>query len=272
MIARTSAVGRGPAGRNRRTGAVAPRISPRLLRLFQRYAQGYVRRHFHSVRLLRGGAPARCVDYPLVVYLNHASWWDPLLCLLLAQRFFPARQSYGPIEDDSLGRYRFFEKLGFFGVEGNRSPARVDFLRIADRILATERNALWLTPQARFVDSRVRPLHFRRGLGHLAARTDRAAFLPLALEYVFWEERQPEVLVGFGEPVIFSGEQRLGLGETTRLFETALATVQDHLAAAAQRRQPAEWDRLVVGRATINPFYDLWRRLRGERSLAHSDL
>ena len=37
------------------------------------------------------------VDRPLVLYLNHASWWDPLTMLMLTQRFWPERQFAAPI-------------------------------------------------------------------------------------------------------------------------------------------------------------------------------
>ena len=36
------------------SGHACPEISQPLLRFFGRYAEGYLRRHFHAVRLLRG--------------------------------------------------------------------------------------------------------------------------------------------------------------------------------------------------------------------------
>jgi 1-acyl-sn-glycerol-3-phosphate acyltransferase len=250
--------------------------SQRLLDIFGRYADGYLRRHFHSARLLKSGAPEPVPGMPLVIYLNHASWWDPLVCLLLARRFFSQRRSYAPISAEALGRYRFFTKLGFFPVEQNPRGA-AQFLRQAEAVLQSDRAALWLTPQGRFVDLRTRPLQFHRGLGHVATRVERAAFMPVALEYVFWEERLPEILVSFGQPLVISADHALGVDDATQLFEVALATVQDHLATAAQRRDPREWHPLLHGRAGVGGVYQFWNRararLRGERYLAaHSRL
>ncbi len=52
--------------------------------------------------------------YPLLVCVNHPSWWDPLIGLYLSQRFFKARRQYAPIAALGLAKYRFFERLGFF--------------------------------------------------------------------------------------------------------------------------------------------------------------
>ena len=59
-----------------------PAISPLLLRWFTWYCRGYVRRHFHSLRISINGLPPDATGYPVVLYTNHASWWDPLVGLV----------------------------------------------------------------------------------------------------------------------------------------------------------------------------------------------
>ncbi|MBA3960754.1 MAG: 1-acyl-sn-glycerol-3-phosphate acyltransferase [Chthoniobacterales bacterium] len=232
-----------------------PKISQFLLRFFHRYSTAYLRRHFHSVRLLRGNSPPNESGTPLVIYLNHSSWWDPLVCLLLAGKFFGQRQSYGPMEERALGRYGFFKRLGFFPVESGTPRGAAQFLRTSEAILARPETALFVTPQGRFADVRS-PLLFSGGLEHLAERAPQILFVPLALEYTFWEERKPEVLLAFGKP------RRSDL--LARLAET-----QAQLSAAAQRRLPNEWQILLQGKSGVNWPYDLWRwsraRWRGER-------
>ncbi|MEP6810347.1 MAG: hypothetical protein ABI992_08905, partial [Chthoniobacterales bacterium] len=112
-----------------------PKISKRLLHFFGRYADSYLTRHFHTVRLLKNSAPQTSDAFPLVVFLNHSSWWDPLVCLLLARRFFPQRDSYGPIDAAALGRYKFLQRLGFFGVEPETPGGARAFLQHASAIL-----------------------------------------------------------------------------------------------------------------------------------------
>ena len=56
-----------------------PPISSPLLRWFTWYSRRYLRRHFHSLRVSRAGLPPHIAGRPLVIYSNHASWWDALV-------------------------------------------------------------------------------------------------------------------------------------------------------------------------------------------------
>lgn len=162
-----------------------PHVSNRLVRLFTRYSRGYVRRHFHGVRLLK--SHPLMADFrrlPAVVYLNHASWWDPLICLLLAAEYFPDRTSFAPIDAAALQKYRFLEKLGFFGIDPNSTRGAATFLRTAGNILESHERMVWVTPQGKFTDVRTRPAFFRGGLAALAGRVGPTVFLPMAVEYV----------------------------------------------------------------------------------------
>lgn len=242
-----------------KTAGLVPEISRPLRRFFGKYATGYLRRHFHTVRLLKGAEPPNDQLKAQVVFLNHAAWWDPLVCLLLAEEFFPGRPTYAPMAAAALQRYSFFKRLGFFSVETGTVRGAANFLRTSAAILAQPGNMLFLTPQGEFADVRAL-LVFAPGLERLAARMPEVQFLPLAIEYTFWEERKPEVLLAFGA----AGTDQLG-------------PAQARLAAAAQRRQPNEWQVLLRAKSGVNWPYDLWRwtraRLRGERSASeHSRL
>jgi 1-acyl-sn-glycerol-3-phosphate acyltransferase len=195
-----------------------------------------------------------------VLFVNHASWWDPLICLLLDRRYFPDREASAPIDARALTQYRFFERLGFFGVEQGTRRGAITFLRTAEARLARPRATLWLTPQGRFADVRERPVRFAAGLGHLASRAPHACYVPVALEYPFWEESRPEALVRFGEPVALP--PGIQANEASARLESALATTQDALAEEALLRQPDRFACLLAGGAGVGGIYDLWRRLR----------
>lgn len=246
--------------------APLPCVSAGFVKAFAAYSRGYVGRHFHSLRILKSALPPRDCARPLVVYLNHAAWWDPLVCLLLAREFFADRTSFAPIESAMLERYGLFRRLGFFGVEPRTARGARTFLRTAHAILASPANAFWLTPQGRFMDVRERPLRIEDGLGALAAREPHATFVPLALEYAFWTEPRPEILVAFGGPVQACDPQTPA--GWTRAFTEALEAAQDELAACSCRRDPADWLTINRGRTGIGAIYDAWRwvcaKLRGE--------
>ena len=242
-----------------------PPISWKLLRLFTWYSRRYVKNHFHAVRLSQSGFPPEVGSIPLVIYSNHASWWDPLVGLVLRDDFFPSQGVYAPMDAQMLRRYGFFRRLGFFGVEPQTRRGAVQFLRTAEAVLASSENILAVTPQGRFADVRERPVRFASGLGHLAARVRRASFTPLAIEYVFWEERLPEILVRFGAPIeVRGGGESEGENGAhwTAVFEKALEQTQEALRVEACRRCPDDFVKLFGGRAGQAATYDFWRYLK----------
>jgi 1-acyl-sn-glycerol-3-phosphate acyltransferase len=257
-----SSAGR-PGHAARAAGVVdVPRISPWLWRGFGRYAECYLARHFHAVRLSRAGGLPPETDAPLVVYLNHPSWWDPLVCLLLARRLFPDRWHYAPIEASALGRYWFFRRLGFFGIEAGTRKGAATFLRVGRAILSRPMTGLWVTAEGRFTDPRQRPVRLQPGLSHAVQHLGRGVLLPLALEYPFWEERGAEVLVRFGEGIAIDGGGTRRVSAWTALLEQRLEATMDALCVEACRRDLSAFEALLHGRTGIAGPYDAWRGLR----------
>lgn len=250
-----------------------PVISPWLLGAFARYTRWYLRRHFYAVRIsTEGWLPDNESAVPKVIYLNHPAWWDPLVCLHLARSLFAGHRGYAPIEARAIEKYPFFRRLGFFGVEADTARGAAAFLRTSHALLAEPWAMLWVTPQGRFADVRDRPARFRHGLGHLAARVGaarpghaaRVQFIPLALEYTWWHERLPEVLLRFGAPLeLTTATCREHDPEGwSRALETRLETAMDALAADARARDPEKFLNLLAGRAGVGGVYDVWRRLK----------
>jgi len=251
-------------------GARLPTISRPLFNWFNWYSRRYLRRHFHSLRVAKSGLPAGISDLPLVIYSNHAAWWDALVGLVLKPEFFPGRTAFAPIDSKALEKYKMFSRLGFFGVEPGTRRGAVQFLRTARDVLQQPDSLLVVTPQGRFADVRERPVRFEAGLGHLAKCAEHAVFSPMATEFVFWEERLPEILVRFGEPVEIRAQPAAAFGAEywTALFEQKMEALQDALAAEARRRNPDDFRIVLRGGAGQGGLYDWWRaakaKLRGE--------
>jgi 1-acyl-sn-glycerol-3-phosphate acyltransferase len=259
-----------PSKRSLRPSAALPRIKEWKLRFFTAYSLRHVAKHFHAVRLSRAGAvPRPAAAAPVVVYLNHASWWDPLLSLVLMTRLFPAHHAYAPIEAAQLERYGILRDMGLFGIEPGTARGGLRFLRTAEAVLRHPGAMLWLTPQGRFADARERPVLFEDGLAHVAMRAPDAVFVPLAVEYPFWMESRPEALARFGEP-LRGGELPLaqGVEACSRALSLRLERTQDALAAESVARDAARFDTLLGGSAGVGGVYDRWRafkaRWRGE--------
>ena len=242
-----------------------PPRSPLLCRLFQAYLRRYVARHFHALRVTRAGRPTPAPAGPLLVVANHPSWWDPLIAFLLADRI--GRAVYAPVEAAALARYPFLRRLGLFGVDLGTAAGARTFLRVGRTVLEAEGAMLAVTPQGRFTDVRERPVRLRPGVGHLVARIGRGHVLPVALEYPFWSERTPEALVHCGPPMPV--EPGRSADDWTARIAAGLEAAQDALAAAAVRRDPADFETVVAGRTGVGRLYDGWRRVgawaRGRR-------
>ena len=151
-----------------------------------------------------------------------------------------------------------------FGVEQGTRRGAVDFLRTGAAILQQPGRLLAVTAQGRFADVRERPVRFQPGLAHLAGHVPQALFLPMAVEYVFWDDRLPEVLIRFGEPLALGrfSVGVLSIAERSRLLEQRMEMAQDALALEARRRDPAAFRVLLRGGAGQGGIYDWWRALR----------
>ena len=239
-----------------------------MLGWFRRYVRRYLRKHFHRVSLLRGTSPDVPDGQPLIVIMNHPSWWDPMLALFFSSHFFPERDHFGPIDARALERYGILRKLGFFGVELGSPRGAKAFLDSAKAVLGRPGTGLWLTPQGEFADPRTRPLHFKPGLGHLAKRLGSGQILPLAVDYVFWEERLPEALAAFGEPIDLAAPSASAEQWNSRC-ESSLEAAQDKLAEASSARRDEAFEQLLGGRGGVGGVYDHWRRwvarVRGDK-------
>jgi 1-acyl-sn-glycerol-3-phosphate acyltransferase len=259
-----------------------PAYSRWLHRWFMGYVRGYIRRHFHAVRLLNdaptAGKPGgpEIADEPLLIYTNHPGWWDPLVFLTVAEQLYPQRLNYGPIDAAALGKYRFLERIGFLGIEPDTWRGAARFLRLSRAALERSDVIFWVTAQGTFADPRRRPSDIRPGVAHAVAGAARGLVVPLAVEYPFWSERLPEAVVAFGEPLRIAGAPRRTANQWHAILTAALEATQNRLAAAAIERDPRRFQTLASGRTGVGLVYDTGRRLtawlRGERfDASHAD-
>jgi 1-acyl-sn-glycerol-3-phosphate acyltransferase len=235
-----------------------PHISPLLLRWFVWYTRRYAAKHFHSIRV--NANQSFETSGPLVVYANHPSWWDPIVCLQLAVRLFPDRKHYAAMDTEALRRYRFFTRLGFFPAQPASYSGARQFLTSTREILERADSVLWVTAQGRFADVRERPLKLLPGVAHIANAHSFTA-IPLALEYRLGTERSADAYARFGEP--FSASSDLGAFES-RLQRCMDELSHDVISGAAEHYAP-----MLAGSAGTTAPYELWQRLRsrlaGER-------
>ncbi len=248
-----------------RSGEELPLFSKPMFGWFMWYVRKYLARNFHALRLQAGGdgVPDRPVlaGEPVVFYSNHPGWWDPLTFLYAGHVLHPERMVYGPIDAAALGKYRFLERIGLFGIEPGTWRGSARFLRMARAAARRTDVILWITAQGEFTDPRTRPLVMRPGIGHAVAAMDRGLIVPFAVEYPFWNERLPEALVAYGPAFRVADAPGRSADEWTGVLARGLEATQDRLAAAAMARDPGAFTTLLAGRVGVNAVYDSVRRV-----------
>ena len=256
-------------------GSDLPECKDWLVKGFLRYAKPMMAKSFHALavddrELVRGVAAER----PIIVFGNHPGWWDPIVASLLRAEFFPDRRLYAPIDAKALLQYKVLRKMGFYGLDLASRKGAADFLRVSRAILAERNSTIWLTPEGRFTDPRDRATEMMPGLAHLVSQGDAMTLIPLAIEYSFWEERQPEALCRFGRAIdseVFHQQSKEEIGAKLR---SAFRENQDLLADQVIRRSVDGFRVLFTGgKRSWYDFFRSWRAFltRQKASLRHGD-
>ncbi|MCD0462722.1 lysophospholipid acyltransferase family protein [Roseiconus lacunae] len=240
---------------------------------FQRFLRRYLRRHFHAVAVTTVGREriAAIGNRPLIVYANHPSWWDPLIAHFLNETLLSPRHFFAPIDAQALQKYKVFEKLGFYGVQMSSKSGVVDFLNHSSAILDRHDAALWITPEGRFADARDHSVPLMPGLAHLCHKNatrggDRQPVLalPLALEYVFWDERLPVCLANPGQLIDAASHSDWRKDDWKEVLQSRLRDAQAELADAAIARSSQPFENLLAGRRGAGWLYDGCRKLKAK--------
>ena len=241
---------------------IPARKNPYVDRWFRGYSRRYLQQSFHRI-LLAGDLP-QAPDGPLIVCLNHSSWWDLLVAFWLCRDLLDW-DGYGPMDERQLRRYGILTRIGVFGVERESLHGGREFLGYATSILAGRRRVLWITAQGAMLSNDVRPVRFYSGVAHLAQALGPCHVTTLALDYEFWDEKRPEVFLQFGPMRRVEAGEPVARRELLRGLEGELERQMDELAALRRQRDPSLFRVVLESGGGVSPVYDAWRRLNAWR-------
>lgn len=221
--------------------------SPLFARLFAVYAGWTVRRHFRAVYVRGNLADTRS---PLLICVHHAGWWDPILLFHLSRRRFPGRH-FTMMEEANLRRYRFFRKIGAFGIDRTSTSGPLASLRFALARLSEPASRVWIFPQGAIAPVDRRPLEVDPGASWIATRA-RVPVVAVAIRYEFREDQLPEAFVSFSSPSIVRTER---LSDDPDPVLELLTAEADGLRDAVWSGRLGDFDRVVSGRRSISELY-----------------
>ncbi len=167
------------------------RHSPWAELIFLPYITGQFRNHFHGLRFL-GPVPDIDPTVPLLITPNHSTWWDGFFFYILNKKIWK-RKAYLMMLEEQLSKYRFFSRIGAFGIEPGFARRSYQALRYSAAVLRDPGNAVCIFPQGVLRYSGVRPLEFQRGVGHILKLCDADVnLLPLGIRCEFLIDQRPE--------------------------------------------------------------------------------
>jgi 1-acyl-sn-glycerol-3-phosphate acyltransferase len=221
--------------------------------------------HFDRVWIKVEGAIPQASAGPLIVYMNHPSWWDGYIAFVLNRLVLRNRfQGYAMMEEQQLKRYRFFSWSGAFSVHRQDARSAMRSVRYIGRLLAERRNrCLYIFPQGEIAPNDRRPLQIFSGAAHIARRAGGATLWPVALRYEFRGEQRAEIFIRTGPPhhTIAGADTRALTGEIGSRLTAACDALRDEYTAG----DLGGYRVLLRGRAGINRVFDTARGMLPRR-------
>lgn len=178
--------------------------------LFGWYAKWLFRSRFKKIWLKQSYRPA--TDSRTIYYLNHSSWWDGLIPLLLNRYLFHQR-GRAMMEDKQMHRYRFFRRIGAFSVNLENPRHSLPSLRYALDSMKRENASLYIYPEGKIVPFTVDKPHFRGGLTWLCDRLPEVEVVPVGIYIHTMRHSKPELHISIGEAVDRAGFNNSGDGK-----------------------------------------------------------
>lgn len=201
-------------------------VRPSVRSLFGIYARWLARRRFQAVWIRKDYRP---VKRRTIYFLNHSSWWDGLVPLLLNEYHFQ-QDARALMELRQMERYPFFRWLGAFSIDVEDNAHIFRAMRYAVRSMRKEGSSLYIYPQGAIRPLTVTP-SFGQGLGWLHTKLPDADLVPVGIHIHTIRHNKPELHIWAGRPVQLPADAGPQLAR--HRCETAMAALLPRLVESA---------------------------------------
>jgi len=167
-------------------------------------------------------------NIPTILFAPHCNWWDGIVMYNITHRIFH-KEIRLMIEE--LNRFPLLRRGGGYSVNKKSPYSAMKALKYSVDVVGDLRNMLCIFPQGIIRPPHYRPIEFQTGLAYIAekaaARYGRINLIPVAVDYVFFRDNRPEVVVKFGDRIELDKDITLDRKELNHILENAMTKVLD---------------------------------------------
>mgnify|MGYP004570408787 FL=1 len=171
-------------------------------------------------------------DVPTILFAPHCNWWDGIVLYNTTHRIFHKEIR---LMVEELNRFPLLRRGGAYSVNKKSPQSAMKALQYSVDVVGDLRNMLCIFPQGIIRPPHFRPIEFQTGLAYIAEnavkRYGKVNLIPMAVDYTFFRDNRPEVIVEFGKRIELRKDNeldKLSRKELTHYLEHALTETCDN--------------------------------------------
>ena len=140
--------------------------------------------------------------YPTILFAPHANWWDGIVLYNITHRICKKEIR---LMVEELNRFPLLRRAGAYSVNKKSAQSAMHALKYSVEMLKDLGNTLCIFPQGIIRPPHFRPIEFQTGLAYIAQNAakkyGKVNLIPVAIDFCFFRDNRPEVVVDFGERI-----------------------------------------------------------------------
>ncbi|MDZ7714990.1 MAG: lysophospholipid acyltransferase family protein [Balneolaceae bacterium] len=197
------------------------------IRFFRIYVKLLFKRRFKKVWISQDYKPSKTSR--TVYYLNHNSWWDGLIPLMLNEYRFK-QQARALMEDKQMKKFSFFKRIGAFSINLDDPRKTITSLRYAVKSIERDHSCLFVYPEGQ-IQAQGSDLNFKQGLSWIHGKVESVDFVPIGIYIHTIRHDKPELHIKVGKPIDMG--QKKSNKEKTSIFQKNLSMILQKLKTTA---------------------------------------
>lgn len=166
-------------------------------------------------------------NVPTIFFAPHSNWWDGIVLYNTTHRICHKEIR---LMVEELNRFPLLRRAGAYSVNKKSAQSAMKALKYSVDLLGDLRNILCIFPQGIIRPPHFRPYVFQTGLAYIVENAvkkyGKINLIPLSLEYCFFRDNRPEIVVDFGKCIEVT-DFNMDRKEFTKFLEDKLTETSD---------------------------------------------